>query len=86
GRRRDDEGLMAEIMKQYPAHKARVEQFHAQGKVLMIGTFADPLKDGSMGVWRTREDIEEFMAGDPFVTNGLLRSWRILEWNESLFS
>ena len=36
-----------------------------------------------MCIFRTREAAEEFARGDPFVVNGSVREWRVLEWNES---
>jgi uncharacterized protein YciI len=68
----------------FPAHQARYQEFHERGTLLMLGTFADPQGDGSMAVFTSREDAEEFVAGDPFVRHGVVRSWRILEWNEVL--
>ena len=70
----------------FPAHRARWQAFRDRGTLLMIGTFADPQKDGSMGIFTTREAAEEFVRGDPFVLNDVVRSWRILEWNEALVS
>ena len=69
---------------QFPAHKARLDEFHARGDLLLVGTFADPQKDGSMSVFRTREAAEEFAREDPFVLNGVVRGWRVLDWNEIL--
>jgi uncharacterized protein YciI len=37
-----------------------------------------------MAVFRTREGAEEFVAGDPFVINGVVRRWELREWNEAL--
>jgi uncharacterized protein YciI len=68
----------------FPAHRARYEQFHARGDLLMLGTFADPQREGSMAVFRTRQAAEEFAGGDPFVLNGVVRSWQVREWNEVL--
>jgi uncharacterized protein YciI len=51
----------------------------------MVGPFVDP-REGAMSVFTTREAAEEFAAGDPFVLNGVVRSWRIYEWNEVLFA
>ena len=68
----------------FPAHAARLEEFHARGTLLMVGTFANPQEQGSMAIFATREDAEEFVRGDPFVLNGVVRGWRILDWNESL--
>jgi uncharacterized protein YciI len=68
----------------FPAHAARLEEFHARGTLLMVGAFAHPQEDGSMAIFARCEDAEEFVRGDPFVLNGVVRSWRILDWNESL--
>jgi hypothetical protein len=77
------EELMAKIMSAFPSHRARLDEFAAQGKLMMVGTFADTRADGAMGIWRSKEDAEEFMRGDPFQLEGLVRSWRLLEWNET---
>lgn len=68
----------------FPAHSARLDAFHARGDLLLVGTFADPQKDGSMSVFTSREAAEEFALGDPFVLNGVVRAWRVLDWNEIL--
>jgi uncharacterized protein YciI len=68
----------------YPAHKTRVEEFAARGDLLMVGTFADPIEEGSMAVFRSRDAAEEFVAGDPFVTSGAVGNWYLREWNEVL--
>jgi hypothetical protein len=36
-----------------------------------------------MAVFTSREAAEEFAGGDPFVLNGVVRSWQIREWNEA---
>jgi uncharacterized protein len=77
------EELMQKLMAVYPEHRRRLDRWHANGRLLMVGTFADPLKDGSMGIFRSREDAEAFMEGDPFMLNGLIRSWRLMDWNEA---
>jgi uncharacterized protein YciI len=68
----------------FPAHKARLDEYHARGDLLMIGTFGDPQREGSMAVFRTRESAEAFAAGDPFVVNGVVARYEIRDWNESL--
>jgi uncharacterized protein len=68
----------------FPAHKARYEEFHSRGTLLMVGTFANPQEEGSMAVFTTREAAEEFVGGDPFVVNGVVRAWHIRGWNEVL--
>ncbi len=68
----------------FPAHKARLDEFHGRGVLQMVGTFGDPQNEGSMGVFTTREAVEEFVAEDPFVLNGVVKAWYIREWNEIL--
>jgi uncharacterized protein YciI len=68
----------------FPAHKGRLDEFQARGELLMVGTFGDPQAEGSMAIFRTREGADEFVAGDPFVREGVVKSWQIRQWNESL--
>ena len=35
-------------------------------------------------IFASREGAEEFIAGDPFVLEGVVRSWQIREWSEAL--
>ena len=35
-------------------------------------------------MFATREAAEEFVAGDPFVANGVVRSYEIRGWDEIL--
>ena len=63
---------LALIPHHYPAHRERVDDFHARGELLMVGTFGDPITEGSMAVFRTAEGAEEFVAGDPFVLHGVV--------------
>jgi uncharacterized protein YciI len=49
----------------------------------MIGAFANP-QEGAMAIFSKREDAQEFAAGDPFVINGVVRSWHLREWNEAV--
>jgi uncharacterized protein YciI len=67
----------------FPAHSERVDEFHARGTLLLTGTFADP-QEGAMAIFTTREAAEEFIDGDPFVLNGVVRRFEIREWNEVL--
>ena len=68
----------------FPAHKARLDDFHARGELLMVGTFGNPQEEGSMAIFRTRDAAEEFVREDPFVLNGVVRDWQIREWDEVL--
>jgi uncharacterized protein YciI len=67
----------------FPAHKARLDEFHRRGELLAVGTWADP-REGAMAVFRTRAAAEAFVAGDPFVKNGVVARYEIRDWNELL--
>jgi uncharacterized protein YciI len=67
-------------------HGARIDEFHAAGTLLQIGTFGDPQTEGAMGVFTTSDAAEEFATNDPFVLNGVVRRWYIREWKEILGS
>ncbi|HTJ36900.1 MAG TPA: YciI family protein [Dactylosporangium sp.] len=68
----------------FPAHKVRIDEFHARGDLLLVGVFGDPRTQGSMGIFRSRESAEAFVAEDPFVLNGVVKSYEIRDWNEIL--
>ena len=66
----------------FPAHKARLDEFHAAGDLLMVGTFGDPQAQGSMAVFTSREAAEKFIEGDPFVLGGVVRRHEVRDWND----
>jgi uncharacterized protein YciI len=68
----------------FAAHRARWKELQDRGTLLMIGTFANPQEEGSMGIFTTREAAEEFVKGDPFVLNGVVKKHMIREWNEAI--
>ena len=74
---------MEQIMAVYPRHKALVEQFVARGDVIGIGPFADR---GNMAIFRTREAAEEFAVRDPFALEGLVKSYVIRDWHDTMLA
>ncbi len=72
---------MDEIMKVYPRHKVLLDEFLARGVIVGIGPFDTR---GNMGIFRTREAAEEFVRRDPFALEGLVKSYSIRQWNDSL--
>ena len=72
---------MDQIMAVYPRHKAVVDAFKARGEVIGIGSFADR---GNMGIFRTRQAAEEFARQDPFILEGLVKSFVIRDWNDTM--
>ncbi len=80
-----DEASFARNIEAYPRHRAYVDEFAKRGQVWMIGTFGDPMTQGAMGVFRSREAVEEFLANDPFVTEGLVFRHEVREWDPLTF-
>lgn len=72
---------MQQLMAVYPRHRAYLDDFAKSGEIVMIGTFGNPSAEGSMAVFHSREAAERFIAGDPFVTEGLVHRYRILDWD-----
>jgi hypothetical protein len=70
-----------QIMAVYPRHKALVDQFIARGDVIGIGPFADR---GNMAIFRTDAAARAFVQQDPFALEGLVKSYKVREWNDSL--
>ena len=69
------------IMAVYPRHKQLVDKFIAQGVVLGIGPFGD---GRNMAIFKTREAAEAFSKQDPFVLEGMVKSYAIKDWGDSL--
>jgi uncharacterized protein YciI len=67
-------------------HIARSREWQADGRLVMAGAFLDhagrPME--TMAVVRTRQDAEEFAAGDPFVVAGTARVTAIRPWADIL--
>ena len=72
---------MDAIMAAYPRHKAVVEKFKARGEVIGIGPFADR---GNMGIFRTRAAAEAFAKEAPFILEGLVKSFVIRDWSDTM--
>jgi uncharacterized protein len=60
-----------------------VDAFVARGDVIGIGPFADR---GNMAIFRTRAAAEAFVAQDPFVLEGLVKSVVIREWHDTMLT
>ena len=71
---------LSKVATHFPAHRARLDEFYARGVIFAAGPLGNP-PEGAMAVFTTREAAEEFIRGDPFVLNGLVSKWRLVEWN-----
>lgn len=74
---------METILSVYPRHKELVDVFANNGKILAIGTYANPA-EGAMAIFRDKESAVEFSQKDPFVLEGIVAAHTIKEWNETL--
>lgn len=63
-------------------HLALLQEATDRGELVLGGAVPDPF-DRAVMVWRedARAAVEAFVARDPYVTNGLVRSWTIRAWN-----
>ncbi|MDQ0212492.1 YciI family protein [Arthrobacter bambusae] len=82
---RSDPSALPGLQAVYPRHAAYFQAFAAEGGLIGIGTFDNPAVNGSMGIFTSRERAEEFIAGDPFVLEGLAVPSEIREWNALTF-
>lgn len=64
------------------AHLTLAREMHERGVLLMAGALVEPL-DGAVLAFVTddRSIVENFVAQDPYVREGLVTSWRIRSWN-----
>jgi len=54
---------------------------HERGDLLLAGALADPF-DRALLIWTApREVVEQFVAADPYVRNGLVTRWRVRPWS-----
>jgi uncharacterized protein len=72
---------MEAIMAVYPRHKVVVDAFKARGEVIGIGPFSDR---GNMAIFRSRDAAEAFVKQDPFILEGLVNSYAIRDWNDTM--
>ena len=73
---------MDAIMEVYPRHKALVDEFVARGDVIGIGPFTG--RGGSLAIFRSREAAELFVQQDPFILEGLVKSYDIRDWADEM--
>ncbi|MGD0974924.1 MAG: YciI-like protein [Candidatus Korobacteraceae bacterium] len=62
-------------------HMKHAMQAFERGELVLAGALADPV-DGAVLVFRgpTPQFAEAFAKGDPYVINGLIKSWRVRKW------
>lgn len=75
-----------QVMDVFPRHKAWVDHFADEQKIMGIGTFDDPLKNGAMGLFPNLELAEEFVAHDPFVKEGVVAHYEMKQWAGNFYT
>jgi len=63
-------------------HLGLARAAHDRGELLLAGALSDPY-DQALLVWSTDDaaTVEAFAKADPYVINGLVKSWRVRNWN-----
>ena len=63
------------------AHLEHGRRAHARGDLMIAGALADPV-DGAVLVFRgpSPDAAKAFAEADPYVINGLVKSWRVRKW------
>lgn len=63
------------------AHIGHAHEAIARGDLVLGGAFANP-PDGAVLLFRGSSPAiaERFAEHDPYVTNGLVKTWRVREW------
>jgi uncharacterized protein YciI len=64
-----------------PSHFKHAQESIGRDELQLGGAFADP-PDGGALLFKalSRDAVEAFARADPYVTNGLVTSWRVREW------
>lgn len=81
--------LMYDVVPDYPTrrtmyrdeHLALARAAHARGELVLAGALADPI-DGAVLLFEgeSPDVAERFARSDPYVTNGIVTSWRVRPW------
>jgi uncharacterized protein YciI len=63
------------------AHLELAWQANARGELVLGGALANPI-DGAVVLFKgdSPEIAERFAKADPYVTNGIVKRWRVREW------
>lgn len=72
---------MEQIMAVYPRHKLIVDKYAQSGDLIGVGPFSDR---GNMAIFKTREVAEQFVKEDPFILEGMVKSFTIRDWNDTM--
>lgn len=74
---------LAKVPALYEAHSRRMHEFHQRGTLLLAGPYGMPPL-GAAAVFTSEEAAREFIAGDPFVLEGVVARHAVHPWDEAL--
>jgi uncharacterized protein YciI len=74
-----ESGDLSLAVENFPAHRARYEEFMSRGDLLSLGAFTD--RKGSIAIFTSQKAAEDFASSDPFVLAGVVSEWHVREWN-----
>ena len=62
-------------------HLELIQSFYDQGDLIMAGATGEPATGGVL-IFKGEDSkkAEAFAAGDPYVQNGLIKSWYVKPW------
>jgi uncharacterized protein len=65
-----------------PGHRAHVLAAVSRGELMLGGPLGDPLDGDQALLFRadSAATVEAFAAADPYVTNGIVKRWRVRAW------
>jgi uncharacterized protein YciI len=72
---------METIMAVYPRHKIVIDKYAESGELIGAGPFAG---GGNMAIFKSRAAAEAFVKDDPFILEGLVKSFVIRDWNDGM--
>jgi uncharacterized protein YciI len=63
-------------------HLKLAQEWHARGEIVLAGAFAEPANQALLIFHaEDRGSPEAFVRRDPYVLNGLVKSWKVRLWN-----
>jgi uncharacterized protein len=82
--------LFYDVVPDYVERRGQFRELHLKharaaydrGELVLGGALADPV-DGAVLIFRgpSSDAVETFAKSDPYVTNGLVKQWRVRKWN-----
>lgn len=78
--------LAPDYLERRPAFRSEhvdlAREAHARGELLLAGALSDPFDTAVLlFTGENPEEAERFAVADPYVSNGLVTSWRVRRWN-----